>query len=285
MKQAITMAIGALAVTALALPASAADLPPVTKAPALTPAPVYNWSGFYIGVGVGGRWTDTTWDTLCLEPISLGTGGCPHDVFAGTTRIRNANPASFDLSGIRGSVYAGYNWQFASWVFGIEGDWGWADNSKTISGIPGTWSATFGPGGDVARVRDNWDASARARIGYLVTPTTLVYATGGGSWLEKEITATCNGTFPFGWCGVPNAQKLTKNYTGWTAGGGIDWMFAPAWVFRAEYRYADYGSSTFQFFNPATGDDFTFTVSQKTHTAYAGLSYLFNWAAPWTDRY
>jgi outer membrane immunogenic protein len=276
-----------LALAGLTLPASAADLGarPIGKAPALAPAPIFNWSGFYIGAGLGGRWTDTSWDTTCLAPGALGTGGCPNDVFVGTTRINNDNPAKFDMSGIRASGYLGYNWQFSSWVFGVEGDWGWADNKETHTGIPGTWSATFGPGVDTATVRDRWDASARARIGFLVTPQALIYATGGASWLDKEISASCGATFPVGWCAVANAQTVSKTYTGWTVGGGIDWMFAPAWVARAEYRFADYGTEDFQFFSNVPIDSFNFGVSQKTHTAYAGVSYLFNWSAPSGPRY
>jgi len=49
-----------------------------------------------------------------------------------------------------------------------------------------------------------------------------------------------------------------------------------------EYRFTDYGSQTYTFFTnagiPAGIDSFTFDVEQQTHTAYLGLSYLFNWA-------
>lgn len=288
MKRALTLGVGALALLGMTLPSAAADLGarPIPRAPAIAPAPVFNWTGFYVGVGLGGRWTDTTWTTTCLAPVFDGFGNtCPNDIFAGTTRFRNDNPSKFDMSGFRASGYAGYNWQISNWVLGVEGDWGWADNKETHTGIPGTWSATFGPGADTATVRDRWDASLRGRIGFLVTPSALLYATGGVAWLDKEISASCLATFPVGWCALGNAQSVTKTYTGWTAGGGIDWMFAPAWVARAEYRYSDYGTETFQFFSNVPIDSFNFSVEQKTHTAYVGLSYLFNWAAPVAARY
>jgi outer membrane immunogenic protein len=52
----------ALAGLAMATAASAADLAarPYTKAPAYTPAPIYNWTGFYIGGHVGGAFRGMT---------------------------------------------------------------------------------------------------------------------------------------------------------------------------------------------------------------------------------
>ncbi len=79
-----------LAALVVAAPAQAADVPirgPIYKA---APAPVYNWTGFYVGAHVGYGWA------------SSGLG---------------------DLDGFLGGVQAGYNWQFSrNWVFGIEGD-------------------------------------------------------------------------------------------------------------------------------------------------------------------
>ena len=56
--------LGTVALAALAGPAFAADMPAraYTKAPPpyTAPALVYNWTGFYIGVHVGGAFTDGT---------------------------------------------------------------------------------------------------------------------------------------------------------------------------------------------------------------------------------
>jgi outer membrane immunogenic protein len=287
MKRGLTLGIGMLALIGSTFAAAAADLGarPIGKAPVIAP-PIYNWTGFYVGVGLGGRWTESDWTTTCLAPIALGTATCPNDVFAGTSRILNDNPGAFDTSGFRVSGYAGFNWQFQNWVLGVEGDFGWADNSSTRIGIPGTWSATFGPGVDSSSINDTWDASARGRIGFLFAPQALVYVTGGAAWIEKEITATCGGTFPVGWCNNPGgfAQTVTDTFFGWTVGGGVEWMILPSWILRAEYRFTDYGSQTYTFFTtagvPAGSDSFTFDVEQKTHTAYVGLSYLFNWTRP-----
>jgi outer membrane immunogenic protein len=83
MKRIVTLSIGMLALAGTTLSTQAADLGarPMPSAPILAPTPVANWSGFYLGLGVGGRWSETDWQTTCLAPLALGTAGCPNDVF------------------------------------------------------------------------------------------------------------------------------------------------------------------------------------------------------------
>lgn len=79
--------------------------------------------------------------------------------------------------------YLGVNWQFASsWVAGIEGDLGWADNKKAANPHPGTAGLFFGAplvGLPAGSVKDTWDGSVRARLGYLVAPSTMLYGSAG----------------------------------------------------------------------------------------------------------
>lgn len=97
--------LGAVGLVALGMgaPASAADLAarPYTKAPPPIIEPMYNWSGFYIGLNAGGGSSHKCWDLI------PGDEGC-HDATGGT---------------VGGQL--GYRWQMASWVFGFEsqGDW------------------------------------------------------------------------------------------------------------------------------------------------------------------
>jgi outer membrane immunogenic protein len=281
MKRALTLGIGVLALVGSTFTAGAADLGarPISRAPIMAPV-FYNWSGFYVGVGLGARWDENEWTTTCLAPTFLGTATCPNDVFG--PRITVANPTTFEPDvGFRVSGYVGYNWQFQNWVLGVEGDFAWADNDATVDGIPGTFTAALGPGLDTASVNDKLDASFRGRIGYLFAPQALFYVTGGVAWLEKEVTATCAGTFPFGWCNDPLgvAQSDSNHHLGWTVGGGVEWMFTQNWILRAEYRYSQYQEETYTFFAnagiPAGIDSFSFEVDAQTHTAYAGIAYKF----------
>ena len=254
MKRAMALSIGALALAGAALPTFAADMParPIAAPPAVAPTAAF-WTGFYLGVGLGGRWTDTDWTTTCLAPLAAGTA-CPFSTpplgaAVGPASFGVDNPSQFEKSGFRASTYGGFNWQISNWVLGVEGDWGWADTGETHSGIPGTHTIGFTATNDFATVKDTWDASVRGRLGFLVTPTALFYATGGAAWLHKDISASCAvPSFALGgWCTASFAQAFSATYTGWTVGGGFEWMLVPNWVFRGEYRYSDYGSKAFTF--------------------------------------
>jgi outer membrane immunogenic protein len=241
--------------------------------PALEASADQSWTGIHLGVGIGARLSDTTWTTDCLAPIAL-PATCPNDTFGGT-RIDNDNPASFDNGAPRLNGYLGIDWQFSSLVFGIEGEAAWADDERSHVGIPGTWSIAFGPDLNTARIESAWDASIRARAGFLLTPKTLVYSTGGLALMHQEVSATCDGTFPVGWCAAPNADSVSSIATGWTAGGGIERMLSHAWIVRGEYRYSDYGSQSFTLFENAPLDSVGVTIERRTSIAYIGVSRRF----------
>jgi outer membrane immunogenic protein len=122
------VACGLLALACAGGSAAAADLPPYQPARAPLYAPVYNWTGFYLGINGGGGWGTSQWDGV----------------------------DKFDLSGglIGGTV--GYNWQVNQLVLGAEGDIDW-------SGIKGS-TTVLCPGG--CETRNQWLATVRGRLGY-----------------------------------------------------------------------------------------------------------------------
>src|SRR5437870_4720407 len=103
-------AVAALIVAALTGAAGAADLPgryppPVMKAPVYSP--MYNWTGFYLGLNGGGAWGHTSWD----------------------------HAGGFDVSGGLVGGTAGYNWQTGQFVFGLEGDIDWTHINGTLTNV------------------------------------------------------------------------------------------------------------------------------------------------------
>lgn len=247
--------------------AGAADL---SSRPLYQPISATNWTGLYAGASLGGRWSDVTWSTNAIgDPL-----GPPDPTTA---------PASFDSSSFRAGGYLGYNWQVAPlWVVGLEADGAWGQNKKTLAGIPGT----FGSGGqgvdfgaqafDSAESNLGWDASVRGRVGYLITPTWLVYATAGAAWQQVDLNASCNGSFfNSSWCVAVRNETVSKILTGWTVGGGIETQLWNHWLLRAEYRYADYGNFAHTFFNDSGIDEVAVTASVKTHTGSIGIAYKF----------
>ena len=109
--------IAAVSTVALTQIASAADLP--RKAPAAAPAaPVYTWTGCYIGGNVGGAWSRQTGDFAAVPAVEQVPGTI------------NQNDSS-----VIGGVHLGCNYQFdPRFVVGVEGDWSW-------TGLNGSGSA------------------------------------------------------------------------------------------------------------------------------------------------
>jgi outer membrane immunogenic protein len=253
----------------------AADL----KAPAYNSPPTIDassWTGFYAGLGVGFRASRTE-----LTTTSVSFAGVPLSL-ANVIKSQPFHGGAFRLSPI-----VGFNWHFAPrWVAGVEGDFGFADQTTALAGYPSTpaFGNTLNPLDSLA-VKTKWDASLRGRFGILLTPAVLAYATGGPAWQHYKVTSTCGSPV----CEVtPGANGFTPaiitnsiTKTGWTIGGGFEIALQEHWLARAEYRYADFGAPSFVIarssirpsFNPSVD---TFDVRMRTHAATFGLAYKFN---------
>src|SRR5712671_6719824 len=128
-----TVALVALGATVPALAADLAARPAYTKAPAYM-APIYNWTGFYIGGHIGGA-------------------------FAGDNSL-TGNDGRF-LGGVQG----GADYQFApSWVIGVEAQYSWLGNSNT--------GVVF-PGGVLVTSKNDQLGSVTGRLGYTWGPALL----------------------------------------------------------------------------------------------------------------
>jgi len=152
-----TVAVAALGAIA---PANAADLgarPYYNKAPAYA-APIYNWTGFYIGGHVGGA-------------------------FSGSNNF-NGLVLSDSSARLMGGLQAGGDWQFApNWLIGVEGQYSWLGNNQL--------NATF-PSGLVYRNDQRAIASITGRVGYTWGPG-LVYVKGGYAYSDNKETLTLGG--------------------------------------------------------------------------------------------
>ncbi len=204
----------------------------------------------------------------------------------GQSRSVSASRSSLDSTAFRGGPYAGYNWQFGpQWVAGVEENWAWANQSKSVSGafypggalgfIPETPNASFS-------VQTTWDASVRGRVGYLVTPDVLIYSTGGAAWMHVQANSTCPtgvGQACSPGAAVPAVITDSTTRLGWTIGGGIEAHLWGNWLVRGEYRYTDYGTWTNNdlrtFELAATTLAVADSVRLKTNTTMLGLAYHF----------
>jgi outer membrane immunogenic protein len=193
-----TAALVALVVTVSS--AVAADLsrrppPPPPAPPAYAPVPFYNWTGFYIGINGGGAW-----------------GGRSRFDFPGSP------PAALDVSGWLAGGTLGANYQLGHFVFGLEGDIDGAD-------IRGSTACL---GGFTCRIRNDWLATARGRIGYAFD-RLLPYVTGGAAFGGLNAS-------------IPGIGSASDTNAGWTVGGGIEFALTGNWTAKAEYLYVDLGN-------------------------------------------
>ena len=112
--------LGALGIVAMVAPAVAADLPAktYTKAPPPPPAPIYDWTGFYIG-GNGG-WGEFS------NCVDLDIAG-----------VFDRDACLHKSGGLIGGQ-VGYRWQMGQFVVGLEAQGDWADisNSHTSFFVP-----------------------------------------------------------------------------------------------------------------------------------------------------
>jgi outer membrane immunogenic protein len=217
---------------------------------AYAPVAAANWTGFYLGGNFGsGTGRDRSSLTVPAATVS----------------------ETFNLApdGINGGVQAGYNWQAANWVFGLEADIQGStqkDNKTCVvlcsAGVQAAFDATL-----------PWFGTVRGRLGYSVG-STLFYATGGlayGSIKTKINTNSFVG---------PVTQSFSHTNAGWTAGAGIEAPFTllgllgPNWTAKTEYLYVDLGS---------TSDTFVFGALPATanrsvteHVLRTGVNYHFN---------
>jgi outer membrane immunogenic protein len=248
--------------------AVAADLAarPYVKAPP-PPAPVYNWTGFYVfGGGGGGLWSAET--NVVSFPGGVG--------FSRDTRMGGW--------GWLGTVGAGYDWQFGgNWLAGvlIDGQWGSLRGSidRPIAGVG---------------LVEGWEKeqaayAAGVRAGYLVAPNVLTYVNGGYSysqWSGASFTGVAAGNLPV----VFTSPSFHRS--GWFVGGGVEnslnffGITSPGLFMKTEYRAAYYNRVTLPETLP-TGlpDGFAHTFNPWVQTITTSLVYRFNWTGPVVAKY
>lgn len=233
----------ALSASTIAGGAMAADLPSRKMAPPayVAPAPIFTWSGLYVGVNGGGWFNNSRINPFAGVSGKLGGGG-----------------------GLIGGTL-GYNWQTASRVVvGVETDLDY----RTKATVTPPFSAA-------SSTNDGYLGTVRARLGYGFD-RALVYVTGG---LAYGNAAAPNAivSLPLGAFGVRTGQ--TGLQAGWTAGAGVEFAITNNWSVKGEYLYADLGSKGIVYTDAATL--LPTSISEKTadHIVRAGVNYRFNWGA------
>src|SRR4029453_8435334 len=197
--------------------ALAADLPRKAPPPAVPMAPPVTWTGCYIGANVGGI---------------FGQGDAHFNIF------KTFEISSKQRSGFSGGGQIGCDYQFAGgWVIGIRNMFNGTSLGRTRDFIDPATRLTGTVDSHI-----NWFDTLTGRIGYAFAPSWLLYGQGGVAWIHHRADLTFAG-IDFGTFG--------KTRTGWTAGGGVEWMFAPGWSAFLEGNYMDFGDQNHTVFGTA----------------------------------
>ena len=74
MKSFLLASVGIVALVGMAAPASAADMAVKARPPAPVVAPIYDWTGFYIGGNGGWGQSRNCWDFLDAAGFAVASG-------------------------------------------------------------------------------------------------------------------------------------------------------------------------------------------------------------------
>ena len=222
-----------------------AAISPALAAPVNAPVvAVYNWTGCYVGANVGYSWGRARGD---INSSTFGGLGFP-------------NPFSVSLNpdGVIGGGQIGCNRQFDNrWVLGLEAD---------FQGSAGKDSRNFsnpfviGEGGVVNQTIEakiQWFGTVRGRAGFLISPTLMLYGTGGLAYGKTSISDNLSAVIntPGGPISLASTISASQTRVGWTLGAGVegvlfDWK---NWTWKIEYLYVDLGSMSGSGVDPIAG--------------------------------
>jgi outer membrane immunogenic protein len=235
------IAFGATAALADGMPRSTKDVPSYSPPP--------SWTGLYVAGGFGyGMWTAETTTTspttgLCVLCVAQEQGG----------------------KGALGVLGIGYDLQLhKSFVAGVFVD-------SSFSRIKGTIQdqGPFFAGS----IEEDRAYSVGGRFGLLVHPSVLTYGTAGYS--RAHFTgATMVTTF----AGTPSGFSTPAFWRdGWFIGGGTEVALRSGFLWRTEYRYADYGTAVLTDTNAAGAAANNIVFPPIEQTVRTELVYKFNW--------
>ena len=202
----------------------------------IAPAPVYTWTGCYIGANAGAARAETSVTFSGLEDFS-----------------RSRNGGAFG-----GQI--GCDYQFASnWVFGVQG---LIDGTNVEVDRVSTRFANTSFHAEVDRF-----ATVTARVGYAVAPAFLIYGKVGWGTYKTSLAATNTLT---------NVElgSVSRSYSGLDFGLGGEWMFAPNWSLWIEWDRIRAQDKTVVFPNLAGGT--TATVEREFDKVLVGVNWRFS---------
>jgi outer membrane immunogenic protein len=196
----------------------------------------WDWTGCYLGGNIGHGWSNTSFSDPALI---IG-----NDAVSG--------------SGVVGGGQIGCDYKAGPVLLGVRGTIEGTGITGSSAGLVTNSSAT------------PWLATMTGRVGYTVSLTTLIYAKGGGTWVQNNVTGSLNGL-----------PLSTSSYIagGRIFGGGLEWLLLPHWSVFVEYDYLSFGSKAATFTgspgNILAGTTFPINVAQNAQLVFVGMNFRF----------
>ena len=225
-----------------------------TDAAAFTRAPM-DWNGLYVGGHLGGGWSTAAW----ADPFGATNspdGSLNFPGFGDNTKAH----------GPLGGGQVGANWQFGSWVYGIEGD-------ASYTTMRGDNTCFSGIGGINCEHVVNVLATLAGRIGF-AWDRSLFYLKGGGAWTNTSYNLD-GDTFGL----TLGLESSHIDTLGWVGGIGLEYAFTDHWTTRFEYDHIDLANATPSFPGMPIINTQRMSISQSVDTLELGVNYKFDWPA------
>lgn len=224
------------------------------------PPPPPKWTGFYGGINIGAGWgaSSYSWNAWYNDGLNGGI----------SNNLRYGSGISL---GVVGGGQLGYNYEIPGLKIAGIGfvTGGEVDFQGTSMGANST---TNGYQLNVNNQNTSYIATqvngplyvsgfmtARGRLGLLLAPTFLVYGTGGFAYAN----IARNGA----------GFSLSGSQTGWSAGGGMEFLLSPAWSMKMEYLYTNVAGTFSKYINNYSSTVYPLSNHNAWNTVRLGLNY------------
>jgi outer membrane immunogenic protein len=231
------------------------------------PAPIWSWTGLYLGANAGGSRASTDWLNNHLSTCSAGftVSGCDDGGQSSNSFI--------------GGGQFGARWQTGRWVVGIEATADYT-NFHAITLDPQGAAAGFTIF-DETRLRGLYTLTGQAGVAW---DRSLWYVKGG--WASSRLTQTSNEP------SVPIFGSVSHQANGWTVGTGLEYRLTslPNFSVGLEYDYIKLNAGdTSTCTTPSGNSAFSCPVPTVAPLMFTGFranisevlvrgNYSFNWA-------
>jgi outer membrane immunogenic protein len=269
----------------------AKDAPrPVLK----TPPPIVatdKWSGPYVGLVAGGADGHSSAASIVgcpstgflCDPVHYPQNGALLSATASGTK---------SIAAFTGGALGGYNWHLGGLLLGVETDVSYLRLRVSNGGSAASLNlglvnpAPPPSGGTVpvvttvsATAAIDWLATFRGRLGFVLSPDLLMYATGGLALTGLSVSNSYTDNWVFNG-GALGSSTVTSTATGYAVGGGLEWSVRRSWTLRMEYLRVAFGSLTTSSMItvvqvPAAKNPFTSSANLTADLFRSGLSHKF----------